>query len=183
MSREIPLFVDLDGTIIREDIGNIALREKINKNIFSIFVIIFKFFVYGIPGAKYYVSKNYAINLDNLTFNKACLNFINEEKLKGRKIYLISGSHIILINQFKNKLFNFNDFYGTHNNFNMISNNKVKYIRKQLHIKEFDYIGNSNQDLAVWKNSNKIIYTNTSDDLVKKINLIKKEKIFIKEIF
>jgi hypothetical protein len=65
----------------------------------------------------------------------------------------------------------------------MISLNKVKFIKDTLKINDFDYIGNSHQDLVVWENSKNVIYTNVSDKLLKKINLLKNKKIFIKEDF
>ena len=65
----------------------------------------------------------------------------------------------------------------------MISLNKVKFIHQDLGILKFDYIGNSHQDLPVWEYSENVIYTNVNDELLKKINLINKNKIFIKPIF
>ena len=32
LNNSIPLFVDLDGTIIKEDIGHMAIKKKIKNN-------------------------------------------------------------------------------------------------------------------------------------------------------
>ena len=98
-------------------------------------------------------------------------------------MYLISGSHEKIIKKVAVKLNIFDDAYGTRKNYNMISLNKVKFIKDTLKINDFDYIGNSHQDLVVWENSKNVIYTNVSDKLLKKINLLKNKKIFIKEDF
>ena len=43
MNQPLPLFVDLDGTLIKEDIGQLSLKDQIKKNFFICFVVIFKF--------------------------------------------------------------------------------------------------------------------------------------------
>ena len=48
---------------------------------------------------------------------------------------------------------------------------------------EFDYFGNSEKDLPIWKVSKKIIYTNVSNNLRKLINTSELSKIEIKEDF
>ena len=153
------------------------------KNPLNIFTILFKFFFYGKPCVKLYVSKNYLINFKDLSFNKTCLQFINKAKKEGRNIFLISGSHIFLVKQVADYLEIFDDAYGTQNNYNMISLNKVTFINNELGIKQFDYIGNSKQDLRIWEVSNNVIYTNVNGSLLKKINLIDKNKEYIKESF
>ena len=58
-----------------------------------------------------------------------------------------------------------------------------KFINEELKILEFDYLGNSKQDLPIWKYTEKIIYTNISKDLRKFINKSKFGKNEIKEEF
>ena len=48
---------------------------------------------------------------------------------------------------------------------------------------EFDYLGNSKQDLPIWKYTKKIIYTNVSSDLKKIINSSNLGKYEIEEDF
>ena len=53
----------------------------------------------------------------------------------------------------------------------------------KLKILEFDYLGNSKQDLPIWEYTKKIIYTNISEDLRKIINNSKLSKLEVKEDF
>ena len=183
MTDLIPLFVDLDGTVIKEDIGQLALKKHISNNFFNIIGILFRFLMFGKPNVKFHVSKDYNINFDEIHFNKSCLDFIETAKKSDRKVYLISGSHELAIKKITDKLNIFDGVYGTTKNYNMISLNKVKFIHQNLGILKFDYIGNSHQDLPVWEYSENVIYTNVDGRLLKKINLINKNKIFIKPIF
>ena len=65
----------------------------------------------------------------------------------------------------------------------MIGKNKIKFIREELKISEFDYLGNSYQDLPIWVYTKKIIYTNASDKLKKIINKSNLDKFEVKENF
>jgi hypothetical protein len=65
----------------------------------------------------------------------------------------------------------------------MVGKNKVEFINNELKILEFDYLGNSKQDLPIWEYTKKIIFTNASKDLREIINSSKLDKFEIKENF
>ena len=52
-----------------------------------------------------------------------------------------------------------------------------------IKILEFDYLGNSKQDLPIWKYTKRIIFTNVSEDLREIINSSKLDKFEIEENF
>lgn len=163
------LFVDLDGTLIKEDLSDLAFSYSLKnfpfKTLFYLFVFLFK----GKSYLKDKISKNFDVPFENLTFNKSAFDFIRKEKNNKRIIYLISGSHQRLIDQMDKYLNIFFESFGTRNNFNMVGYNKVRFIKENLNIHEFDYLGNSYKDLPIWEYTNKIIYTNASPNLKKKI--------------
>ena len=163
------LFVDLDGTLIKEDLSDLAfsysLKNSPFKTLFYLFIFLFK----GKPYLKEKISKNFKIPFENLTFNKAAFEYIREVKNRHRVVYLISGSHQILVDQMGQYLNTFFESFGTRDNFNMVGSNKVKFIKEHLKINDFDYLGNSHQDLPIWKYTKQAIYTNASQELIKTI--------------
>ena len=164
------LFVDLDGTLIKEDLSDMAFFHSLKnypfKTLFYLFIFLFK----GKSYLKQKISKNFVIPLADLTFNKAALDYIREVKNRHRVVYLISGSHQKLVDQM-DKFFNiFFESFGTKDDFNMVGNNKVKFIKENLNIHDFDYLGNSKKDLPIWEYTQNIIYTNASSNLKKIIN-------------
>lgn len=164
------LFVDLDGTLIKEDLSDMAFFHSLKnypfKTLFYLFIFLFK----GKSYLKEKISKNFVIPLADLTFNKAALDYIREVKNRHRVVYLISGSHQKLVDQM-DKFFNiFFESFGTKDDFNMVGNNKVKFIKENLNIHDFDYLGNSKKDLPIWEYTQNIIYTNASSNLKKIIN-------------
>jgi len=166
------LFVDLDGTLIKEDLSDLAfvysLKNYPFKTLFYLFIFLFR----GKPYLKENISKNFTVPFANLTFNKAALNFVKEEKNKHTVIYLISGSHQILVDQMDKFLNHFLESFGTKDNFNMVGSNKVKFIKENLKIYDFDYLGNSHKDLPIWKYTKRALHTNASIELKKTINLL-----------
>ena len=164
------LFVDLDGTLIKEDLSNLAFSHSLKnyplKTLFYILVFLFK----GKPYLKDKISKNFDIPFENLTYNKAAFDFIREVKNRHRVVYLISGSHQILVDQMGMYLNIFFESFGTRDNFNMVGSNKVQFIKENLKIHDFDYLGNSHKDLPIWRYTKRAIYTNASEELIKTIN-------------
>ena len=169
MDEKKILFVDLDGTLIKEDLSNLAFAHSLKnhhlKTLFYLLVFLFK----GKPYLKDKISKNYEIPFENLTYNKAAFDFIREVKNRDRVVYLISGSHQILVDQMGKYLNIFFESFGTRNNFNMVGANKVKFIKEKLQIHDFDYFGNSHKDLPIWEYTNRAIHTNASRELIKTI--------------
>ena len=177
------LFVDLDGTLIKEDLSNLAFYYCLKKKPFKLIAYLVVFLFKGRSYLKEKISENYIVPIEKLNFNKASLNYVKDVKNHHRVVYLISGSHQSLVNQIDKHLNIFFESFGTRINFNMVGKNKVKFINEELKILEFDYLGNSKQDLPIWRYTEKIIYTNISKDLRKIINKSKFGKNEIKEEF
>ena len=177
------LFVDLDGTLINEDLSNVAfsysLRNFPFRTLFYLLVFLFK----GKPYLKYKISKDFKIPFENLTFNKAVFDFIREVKNRHRTVYLISGSQQVLVDQIAKKLNIFFESFGTRDNFNMVGFNKVQFIKENLKIYDFDYFGNSHKDLPIWKYTKRAIHTNASKKLIKIIKSLEFEDIEIQANF
>ena len=177
------LFVDLDGTLIKEDLSDLAFIHSIKnypfKTLFYLFIFLFK----GTPYLKEKISKNFTVPFAYLTFNKAALDFVKEEKNKHTVVYLISGSHQILVNQMDKFLNLFYESFGTRDSFNMVGSNKVKFIKENLKIYDFDYLGNSHKDLPIWEYTQNIIFTNASPKLKNIINQKKYNKLEITSDF
>ena len=177
------LFVDLDGTLIKEDLSNLAFISFLKKYPFKLIYYLIIFIIKGKPYLKEQISRNYEVPISKLTFNKSALEYVRDVKNRHRVVYLISGSHQLLVDQIHQHLKIFFESFGTQNNFNMVGKNKVEFINKKLNIYEFDYFGNSKKDLPIWEYCKKIIYTNASIDLKNVINLSKLNKIEVKANF
>tara|TARA_A100001015_G_C15031998_1_gene733856 strand:- start:897 stop:1448 length:552 start_codon:yes stop_codon:yes gene_type:complete len=177
------LFVDLDGTLIKEDLSNLAFIAHLKKHPLKLIFHLFVFLIKGKPYLKEKISKNFQVPLSDLNFNKSALKYIRDVKNRHRVVYLISGSHQILVDQIHQHLKIFFESFGTQNNFNMVGINKVTFIKNKLNIHDFQYFGNSMKDIPIWNSCKKIIYTNANKKLKKIILLSELEREEIKENF
>lgn len=183
MSSLKPLFVDLDGTLIQEDLSHEAFFYFFRNSPIKCILYLFCFIFLGRPFLKAKISIEFKVDLSKLKINQHCIDYIKKAKDNHRLVYLISGSHQLLVDQVKNQTNLFHDCFGTHEDFNMIGKNKIRYINNKLNIGAFDYIGNSKQDLPIWEYNKKIIYTNASKKLEKKIKKLNLDTIKINEKF
>ena len=93
------LFVDLDGTLIREDLSNLAFINFLKNNPLKLIFYLLIFIIRGKPYLKEKISENFNVPINKLTFNKSALKYIRDVKNRHRVVYLISGSHQILVDQ------------------------------------------------------------------------------------
>ncbi len=177
------LFVDLDGTLIKEDLSNLAFVDFLKRKPLLLFFYLIIFLFRGKSFLKEKISMDYKVPIEKLKFNQACIEYIKKVKNHHRVVYLISGSHQFLVDQIDQHLRIFFESFGTKKNYNMVGANKIKFINDELKIFNFDYLGNSNQDLPIWRYTKRIIYTNVSKDLRQIISKSKLDKLEVKERF
>ena len=83
------LFVDLDGTLIKEDLSNLAFSNSFNnfpmRTLFYLFVFLFR----GKSYLKEKISKNFEVPFQKLSFNKAAFDFIREQKSSSSCLFNI----------------------------------------------------------------------------------------------
>ena len=144
------LFVDLDGTLIKEDLSNLAFIYYLKKNPVKLFCHLIIFLFKGKSFLKEKISTDFIVPIEKLNFNEACIEYVRKVKNHHRVVYLISGSHQLLVDQVNQHLKIFFDVFGTKKNFNMVGINKVKFINEKLKIFSFDYLGNSKKDCLLY---------------------------------
>ena len=177
------LFVDLDGTLIKEDLSNLAFIYYLKKNPIKLFFYLIIFLFKGKSFLKEKISTGFIVPFEKLNFNEACIEYVKKVKNHHRVVYLISGSHQLLVDQVNQHLKIFFEVFGTKKNFNMVGINKVKFINEKLKVFSFDYLGNSKKDLPIWYHTKRIIYTNISNDLKRIIDISDLDKVEVKEKF
>ena len=98
------LFVDLDGTLIKEDLSNLAFIDCLKRSLLKLIFYLFIFIIKGKPYLKKQISKKFIVPVNKLTFNRGALEYVRNVKNRHRVVYLISGSHQILVDQIQEHL-------------------------------------------------------------------------------
>ena len=164
---KIPLCVDMDGTLTYTD----TFYESIIKLIVSKPWLLFLLPIFILRGRaflKQWVSLKCVIDVSLLPYNQKFLKYLKQEKNDGRKLILVTGSHIDIANEVSQHLKIFDDVWATENDLNLTGANKRNVLVEKYGEKGFDYAGNSHKDLKVWRHARKVIFVNGSLNLKKK---------------
>ena len=121
----------------------------------------------GLPWAKDSIASS--INTKKLDFsiNKNVLKLIQLKKAEGYTCCLISGSNHNLVKEVFQQSKLFDDYFGSDTKINLVGENKLKKIKKIS--LDFEYIGNSKQDIAIWRHANKAFICSSSKKFLERV--------------
>lgn len=151
-----PLCVDCDGTLIKTDILFESVLKLLAVNPLKIFNVI----VWVLQGKKFLKEKlvaNVKISVSSLPYNPAVLKYIKQKKDAGHNIVLVTASHQDNAEEIASFLNIFDHVFGTSKTVNLKGRNKANFLTDKFGAGGFDYMGDSNADLAIWEKSRKAI--------------------------
>ena len=149
------LAVDLDHTLINTDMIFLGLKYLILHKVYLLPILIIIFLFKGKPSSKKYLYDNTSVSIEDLPYNNSIINFINKNRKKYTHIILISGSYYRYVESIADYLNIFDSSKGTCITVNMISSNKITYLKNNFNNFIFDYIGDSKKDIPIWEKSRK----------------------------
>ncbi len=170
--NSVPLCVDLDGTVVYGDMSLNSFLSYIKKNPFRIFQV----GIWHLKGrgfVKYQLAKRFTFDPATLPYIQETLEFLKQERAQHRKIYLCTGSCVSVARSISNYLGLFDGVMATKVRKNFIGKVKAQALIARFGDECFDYVGNSAQDLKVWKHSKSIYIANAS-----KSTIIQAHKLF-----
>jgi 4-hydroxybenzoate polyprenyltransferase len=173
-----PLFIDLDGTLIKSDLLVESFILLIKRNPLIIFKIPF-WLLRGKAHLKSKIAERIHIDPAHLPFHSGFLSFLHEEAARGRELILASASNVIPANQVADHLGIFRKVLASDDTLNLAGKKKLKAILETCNNGEFDYAGNASTDLVIWAHCRKAILVNPGRGIEKTI----RKKANIQEIF
>lgn len=173
-----PLIVDLDGTLIHTDMLHESAISILRKNIFYAFLFLF-WLIKGKAVLKKHLASRIDFNPKLLPYNKELLEWLRQQKQMGRKLILCSASDKALVTTIADYLNIFDEVISSEGLINLSGDHKATALKQRFGHGGFDYVGNSNVDIAVWRCSRQAIVVNASKKLIKKAgNFCSIERIF-----
>jgi 4-hydroxybenzoate polyprenyltransferase/phosphoserine phosphatase len=158
----LPLYVDLDGTLIHSDLLLEAFLELIRRNLLLVFLVPY-WMLRGKAFLKREIARRVQLRVDLLPYNKPFLEFLREQKQSGRRLVLISASDDSLVQAVAAHLDVFDEAFGSDGVVNCSGTRKLATILE--HDKEFCYAGDGHVDLQVWKGAGAAILIDASATL------------------
>lgn len=176
--NDFPLFVDLDGTLIKTDLLQESFLALIRNKPFYIFKVLF-WLIGGRAKLKSEIAKRVELDLGNIPLNKSFFSFLEEEKKKGRKLILATATNELLAKNFANQTGLFSQVLASSESKNLKAEKKLSAIKKLITDEKFAYAGNSSADLAIWKEASEKIVVSASPAIVRKVKALDPEaKVF-----
>lgn len=151
-SADPPLYVDLDGTILATDLLYESFLSAV-RNAPWVLIQCLAWLAQGRPRLKQELAARATIDVGRLPYRSEILAFLGEERAKGRRIVLTTASWVTLAQAVADHLGLFDEVMATSPEGNLKGDAKASKIVARSGEAGFDYVGDSEADLAVWRRS------------------------------
>jgi 4-hydroxybenzoate polyprenyltransferase len=149
-SQQIPLVVDLDGTLLATDTLWECIVVFLKGNPLRVFQLASWLFE-GKAGFKSRLADAVEVDVTCLPYRPALLDWLRWQKTQGRTVLLATAADRRLAHQVAEHLGLFDGVLASDGARNASGADKAALIREALRGKPFEYVGNSLADLPVWK--------------------------------
>lgn len=164
---QIPLFVDLDGTLLKTDCLLEAMLTMLRSNPLSL-LSMFRWLSQGRAFFKQKLAEAVDLDITALPVNSEFLEYLKEQKDSGREIILISAAHQGVAEEVAQCYPFFSQIIGSDGVTNLKAEKKLKQIQQLTPGEKFAYAGNSDADLVVWEAADEAIVVNAESSTLKK---------------
>jgi len=154
-----PLVVDLDGTLLRSDLLMETAMAFVRSKPLQVFKML-GWLLKGKAALKEGLALETEIDVSVLPYDAQIIEMIQAEKAGGRMIVLATASHVSLAERIAEHLQLFDLVLASNTNRNLSGNNKRDLLVAHYGEGGFDYIGNSKDDLPIWKVSRQAYVVN-----------------------
>lgn len=169
---DCPLCVDLDGTLIEEDVTQVSLRMYLKENLMRIGKVLF----WSLKGRAFLKKKlGEIVFLDpaSLSYALPVLDLIKEAKNKGHLIVLATAADARIAHKVAHYCGFFDHVIASDGCLNQRAEQKAETLVKTYGAQNFVYVGNSKDDLKVWPYAQKAIAVNVSPYVVRRLKKLK----------
>lgn len=167
----VPLCVDLDGTLLNTDMLWESLKDVARKRPWC--VLLFPlWFLQGRAHLKQQVAARANVDLAALPFHHGFLDFLKQEKARGRKLILATASDQAIAEKIAARFGLFDEVLASNGQRNLRGRAKAQLLTERFGVKRFDYAGNSRMDLKVWPATRHAIVVNGPEKLVAEARVV-----------
>ena len=164
-SETVPLCVDLDGTLIRTDTMWESMRWLMKRNPLHFF----QFFIWWAGGRahlKHHLARLARIDVGQLPYHCELIDWLQEEKQRGRKLYLVTASDQAMGEKVAAHVQLFDEVIGSNGVDNLRGHTKRRHLTNRFGKGGYDYAGNSSVDLQVWPDVRAAIVVNARSSVI-----------------
>ena len=157
------LCVDLDGTLVKSDTlvdSTLALARQHPELLLKIP----GWLTEGKASLKKHITASVALDVAHLPYNRELLQYLEQERARGRSIYLATAADSALAERVAAHLNLFDGVIASDGQNNLAGNNKLTAFRHNFG-ENFSYIGNASADVPLLKNCKEPMVANPTSGL------------------
>jgi 4-hydroxybenzoate polyprenyltransferase/phosphoserine phosphatase len=151
-----PLVVDLDNTLLRTDLLAEMLPGYLLRRPLDLPRAI-GWLLGGRARLKEEIAARIELDPTTLPYNESVLEWLRDERARGREIWLASASHQKYVAAIAEHLGLFHGAIGSEGAHNLKGEHKREALVERFGERGFDYAGDSPADLPVWRDANAAI--------------------------
>jgi 4-hydroxybenzoate polyprenyltransferase len=162
--KDLPLVVDLDGTLVKTDLLVESLFALIKQNSLYFFLLPF-WLIKGRAYLKRQVSRRVTLDTSLLPYNRELVEYLRDQRSQGRRLILAAGADERIARQVADHLQLFDMVLASDGIFNLSGQYKRRRLVEEFGEEGFDYAGNAVRDLPVWSSARRAILVNSTESL------------------
>ena len=171
MNEAQVIAVDLDGTLTLTDTLHESVLTLVRNKPYLLLLLPF-WLLKGIAHLKQKVAEHTELDVTTLPYNQPLIDWLKEEKLRGKKIVLSTAANEKIAKAVVRHLDLFDAFIASDSKTNLKSVRKRIALQERYGVEGYDYAGNSNDDLEVWAGASNAIVVNASENVLKKASTL-----------
>jgi 4-hydroxybenzoate polyprenyltransferase len=160
-NSDIPLCVDLDGSLVNTDTLVESAVQLIKASPFYIFSMMLWLFS-GKANLKEQIASRTNLAVDTLPYNQPLLEWLREQHEAGRNLVLVTASNYRVAEAIAARLQLFSEVIASTATSNMGAGRKRDELVHRYGHGGYDYVGNSRDDIPVWSACRRAVTANTS---------------------
>jgi len=158
-AASVPIFVDLDGTLVRTDLLFETFLSAVKRQPWVLLFVPF-WLMRGKAYAKRKLAERGPLRVELLPYDEQVVTFLAGEREAGRRLVLATASDAALAAEVSAHLGLFDGVIASDGSRNVKSSTKLAMIR-ELCAGPFDYVGNAGADIPIWSAAGKAIAVRT----------------------
>jgi 4-hydroxybenzoate polyprenyltransferase/phosphoserine phosphatase len=152
MALERPLCVDCDGTLVRTDLLHESFLLLLRSS-FADALLAPLWLLKGRANLKLQIAQRVMIDAATLPYNEELLAYLREQHAQGRSLVLATASARPFAEAIAAHLGIFDAVEATDDETNLSSHHKAERLCERFGEGGYDYVGNSQADLPVWRSA------------------------------
>jgi 4-hydroxybenzoate polyprenyltransferase len=165
---DIPLVVDLDGTLLRSDMLVETLSLVMARSPLGALAALTEL-RHGRAAVKQALANRADLAIAGLPWNDQLIDLITSERARGRRIYLASASDRTVVEKIAEQLGLFDGVFASDGKVNLKGAAKSAALTSAFGERGFVYAGNDEVDFAVWEHAASVIAVGSSPSFVGRV--------------